>query len=79
MGPSPGFVTDVFFSVEQCYILWSVLLHHWFCITPLLEYNCTIGVVFRHYFSILFAFQVIRKGCEGSNGRVCVTVTKIQT
>ena len=48
-------------------MLWSVLLHHWICIAPLLEYNCTIGVVLRHYFSILFAFQVIRKGSEGSN------------
>ena len=37
MGPSLGFVTDVFFifCVELCYILWSVLLHHWSCIAPL--------------------------------------------
>ena len=25
--------------------------------------NCTIGVVLRQCFSILFEFQVIRKGC----------------
>ena len=29
--------------------------------------KCTIGVVLRHCFSILFEFQVIRKGCEGSD------------
>ena len=34
---------------------------------PLLELNCAIGVVLRHCFSILFEFQVIRKGCEGSD------------
>ena len=50
------------FCVELCYILWSVLLHHWVCIAPL-EINCTIGVVLRHCFLILFEFQVIRKGC----------------
>ena len=67
MGPSLGFVTDGFsFSVELCYILWSVLLHHWICIAPL-EINCTFGVVLRHCFSILFEFQVIRNGCEGSD------------
>ena len=66
MGPSLGFVTDVFFSVELCYILWSVLLHHGICIAPL-EVNCTVGVVLRHCFSILFEFQVIRNGCEGSD------------
>ena len=37
MSPSLGFVTDVFFSVDLCYILWSVLLHHLICIVPLLE------------------------------------------
>ena len=26
-----------FFSVDLCYILWSVLLHHLICIAPLLE------------------------------------------
>ena len=26
-----------FFSVDLCYILWSVLLHHLMCIVPLLE------------------------------------------
>ena len=67
IGSESRFRDSCFFSVEQCYILWSVLLHHWFCIAPLLEYKCTIGVVLRHYFSILFAFQVIRKGSEGSN------------
>ena len=53
------------FCVELCYILWSVLLHHWICIAPL-EINRTIGVVLRHCFSILFEFKVNRKGCEGS-------------
>ena len=62
MGPSVGLVTDVFFCVELCYTLWSVLLHHWICVGPL-EINCTIGVVLRHCFSIQFEFQVIRKGC----------------
>ena len=67
MGPSLGFVTDVFFFiVDLCYILWSVLLHHRICNALLLEINCTIGVVLRQCFSILFEFQVIRKGCEGS-------------
>ena len=67
MGPSLGFVTDVFFvCVELCYILWSVLLHYWICNAPLWEFNCTIGVVLRHCFSIRFEFQLIRKGCEGS-------------
>ena len=61
----------------RSYILWSVLLHHLICIAPLLELiaplleliaplleiNCTIGVVLRQCFSILFEFQVIRKGC----------------
>ena len=54
MGPSLGFVTNVFysaqngsesrfrdkcffFSVDLCYILWSVLLHHLICIAPLAE------------------------------------------
>ena len=63
MGPSLGFVTNVFFRVDLCYILWSVLLHHRISSAPLLEINCTIGVVFRQCFSILFEFQVIRKGC----------------
>ena len=53
MGPSLGFVTDVFL------VLSSVTYYGLF--------YCTIGFVMRHYFSILFAFQVIRKGCEGSN------------
>ena len=64
MGPSLGFMTNVFFfSVDLCYILWSVLLHYLICIAPLVEINCTIGVVLRQCFSILFEFQVIRKGC----------------
>ena len=29
--------------------------------------NCTIEVVLRQCFSILFEFQVIRKGCKGSD------------
>ena len=67
MGPSLGFVTDgFFFSVELCYILWSVLLHHW-VYAHCWRINCTIGVVLRHCFSIPFEFQVIRKGCEGSD------------
>ena len=52
-----------FFRVDLCYLLWSVLLHHLICIAPLLEINCTIGLVLRQCFSILFEFQVIRKGC----------------
>ena len=63
MGPSLGFVTCFFFSVDLCYILWSVLLHNSICIVPLLEVNFIIGVVLRQCFSILFEFQVIRKGC----------------
>ena len=50
----------IFFSVDLCYMLWSVLLHH--SCSPLLEINCTIGVVLCQCFSILFEFQVIRKG-----------------
>ena len=38
-------------------------MHHWFCVVPLVEINCSIGVVMRQCFSILFEFQVIRKGC----------------
>ena len=38
--------------------IWFVL-HHLICIKPLLEVNCTIGVVLRQCFSILFEFQVI--------------------
>ena len=80
MGPSLGFVTNVFYSaqngsesrfrvkcfffrVDLCYILWSVLLHHLNCISPLLDINCTIRCVLRQCFSILFEFSVIRKGC----------------
>ena len=57
------------FCVELCHILWSVLLHHWICIAPL-EINCTIGVVLCHCFSILFEFQVIRKGCIFTRSRI---------
>ena len=70
MGPSLGFVTDAF------YFLCGAVLHIMVCsiapldlyapldmYVPLLEINCTIGVVLRHCFSILFEFQVIRKGC----------------
>ena len=53
----------VFFEVDLCYILWSVLLHHLICLLPLLEFNCTVGFVMGQCFSILFEFQVIRKGC----------------
>ena len=31
-----------FFCVELCYILWSVLLHHWICVAPLVL-CCAIG------------------------------------
>ena len=41
MSPSLGFVTDVFFSVDLCYILWSVLLYHLICIAPF-DLYCTI-------------------------------------
>ena len=64
MGPSLSFVTDVF------YFLCGAVLHIMVCsFAPLglyallLELNCTIGGVLRHCFSILFEFQVIRKGC----------------
>ena len=50
MGPSLGFLTDAFFVCVELYGL----------------FYCTIGVVLRHCFSILFEFQVIRKDCEGS-------------
>ena len=64
MGSSLGFVSNVFFFwVDLCYVLWSVLLHHLIRFAPLLEINCTIGSVLRQCFSILFEFQVIRKGC----------------
>ena len=64
MGPSLGFVTNVcFFSVDLCYIIWSVLLHHLIYVAPLVELNCKVGVVLCPCFSILFEFQVIRKRC----------------
>ena len=65
MGPSLGFVTNVFvfFSVDLSYILWSVLLHYLICNAPLSELNCTVGVALPQCFSILFEFQVIRKDC----------------
>ena len=37
------------------------------CVTYYGLFYCTIGVVLRHCFSILFEFQVIRNGCEGSD------------
>ena len=57
------FRVKCFFRVDLCYILWSVLLHHLICNAPLLEINCKIGFLLRQCFSILFEFQVIRKGC----------------
>ena len=46
------------FCVELCYILWSVLLHHWSCIAPL--FLDTIWVSSdqeRLYFLIFFAIS----------------------
>ena len=44
MGPSLGFVSNVFFRVDLCYILWSVLLHHLICIGPLLELIASLAL-----------------------------------
>ena len=64
MGPSLSFVSnDFFFRIDLCYILWSVLLHHLICLCAIVGANCTIGFVLLQSFSILFEFQVIRKGC----------------
>ena len=64
MGPSLGFVTNVFFfSVDLCYILWSVLLHHLICmrhcwrlVAPL-ELYCTS--VSQYYLSFKLSGKVV--------------------
>ena len=58
----------VFFLVFSCVTYYGLF----YCTTGFVyahcwRINCTIGVVLRHCFSIPFEFQVIRKGCEGSD------------
>ena len=67
MGPSLGFVIDGFFLVLSCVTYYGLFYCTTGFVCALLEINCTIGVVLRHCFSIPFEFQVIRKGCEGSD------------
>ena len=67
MGPSLGFVSNVWFffggggGVDLCYILWSVLLHHLFCIEPLDLYCASVSQYYvwsyqeRLYFFTFFA------------------------
>ena len=56
-------VKCLFFWVDLCYILWSVLLHHLFCIAPLWESNCTIGFVCasvsQYYLSLELSGKVV--------------------
>ena len=64
MGPSLSFVTNVFFfSVDLCYILWSVLLHHWICIAPLLELIAPLDFycasVSQYYLSFKLSGKVV--------------------
>ena len=64
MGPSLGFVTNgFFFSVDLCYILWSVLLHHLICIAPLVEYIALLELycasVSQHYLSFKLSGKVV--------------------
>ena len=64
MGPSLGSMSNVwFFWVDLCYILWSVLMHHLICISPLLEINCTLNLycasVSQYYLS--FKFKLLGK------------------
>ena len=64
MGPSLGFVTNAFFfSVDLCYILWSVLLHHLICIAPLLELIAPLefycASVSQYYLSFKLSGKVV--------------------
>ena len=52
-----------FFLVSTCVTYYGLFYCSFDLYAPLLEINCTIGVVLRQCFSILFEFQVIRKGC----------------
>ena len=70
---------DRCFSVELCYILWSVPLHHWICIehcrsliAPLELYCASVS---QYYLS----FKLSGKVAKDLMRRVCVTVTEIQT
>ena len=64
MGPSLGFATNIyFFSVDLCYILWSVLLHHLICIEPLVELNAPLELycasVSQYYLSFKLSGKVV--------------------
>ena len=64
MGLSLGFVTNVFFfSVDLCYILWSVLLHHLICIAPLVESGAPLELycasVSQYYLSFKLSGKVV--------------------
>ena len=50
MGPSLGFVSNVFILGSNSVTYYGL-------------FYCTIGFVLRQCFSMLFEFQVIRKGC----------------
>ena len=65
LGPSLGFVTDVL--VLSCVTYYGLFYCTIGFVLRIVAVNCTIGVVLRQCFSILFEFQVIRKGCEGSD------------
>ena len=54
---SLGFVSNVFFRVDLCYILCSVLLHHLICNAPLLEINC--ASVSQYYLSFKLSGKVV--------------------
>ena len=54
----------VFFSVDLCYILWSVLLHHLIIIiVPLVEINCKLELycasVSQYYLSFKSSGKVV--------------------
>ena len=64
MGPSLGFVTNVFFLVfNLCYILRSVLLHHLICIEPLVELITPLELycagVSQYYLSFKLSGKVV--------------------
>ena len=52
-----------FFRVNLCYILWSVLLHHLICITPLLELIAPLDLycasVSQYYLSFKLSGKVV--------------------
>ena len=53
----------VFFSVDLCYILWSVLLHHLICNAPLLELTAPLNLycasVSQNYLSFKLSGKVV--------------------